>query len=105
MPGADLRPGCHPALPSTKKNPPVGSAATSSPRNSQLLPCPLLDARQRMPTALHAISDALSLSYAVDGIHHLTGQGGAVAADIAIVAAYAFGALVLGAATLRRRTN
>ena len=74
----------------------------------QLLLCGLLVARQRMPAALHAISDALPMSYAVDGMHHLTRQAAASAAlwgDIAIVLAFAAGALVLGAATLRRRTD
>ena len=74
----------------------------------QLLLCGLLVARQRLPGALHAISDALPLSYAVDGMHHLSrqvGAAGAVAADTAIVLAFAVGALVLGAATLRRRTD
>ncbi len=74
----------------------------------QLLLCGLLVARQRMPAVLHAISDALPLSYAVDGMHHLTAQagaGGAVSIDIAVVLAFAGGALLLGAATLRRRTD
>jgi ABC-2 type transport system permease protein len=74
----------------------------------QLLLCGLLVARERMPSVLHAISDALPLSYAVDGMHHLSrqpGAGGAVSADIAIVLAFAAGALVLGAATLRRQTD
>ncbi|HTW42000.1 MAG TPA: ABC transporter permease [Solirubrobacteraceae bacterium] len=74
----------------------------------QLLLCGLLVARQRMPAALHALSDALPMSYAVDGMHHLTLQsaaGGALWGDIAIVLAFAAGALVLGAATLRRRTE
>lgn len=73
----------------------------------QLLLCGLLIPRQRMPAALHAISDVLPLSYAVDGMHHLTlqgGAGGAVYGDIGIVLAFAIGALILGAATLRRRT-
>jgi ABC-2 type transport system permease protein len=73
----------------------------------QLLLCGLLVARERMPPVLHAISAALPLSYAVDGMHHLSrqaGAGGAVTADIAIVLAFAAGALVLGAATLRRQT-
>ena len=73
----------------------------------QLLLCGLLVARERMPTILHAVSDALPLSYAVDGMHHLSrqpGAGAAVSADIAIVLAFALGALVLGAATLRRQT-
>ena len=74
----------------------------------QLLLCGLLVARNRMPSVLHAISDVLPLSYAVDGMHHLSrdaGAGVAVSADIAIVLAFALGALVLGAATLRRQTD
>jgi ABC-2 type transport system permease protein len=74
----------------------------------QLLLCGLLVARERMPSALHAISDVLPMSYAVDGMHHLTRQAtasGALWGDIAIVLAFAAGALVLGAATLRRRTD
>ena len=73
----------------------------------QLLLCGLLVARERMPAGLHAVSDVLPLSYAVDGMHHLTRQSGASAAlwiDVAIVLAFAVGALALGAATLRRRT-
>lgn len=73
----------------------------------QLLLCGLLVPRQRMPAGLHAISDVMPMSYAVDGMHHLTlqaGAGGAVWGDIAIVLGFAFGALGLGAATLRRRT-
>jgi ABC-2 type transport system permease protein len=74
----------------------------------QLLMCGLLVARQRMPTALHAVSDVLPLSYAVDGMHHLSlqaGTGVALWGDIAIVLAFAVGALLMGAATLRRRTE
>ncbi|HZO79204.1 MAG TPA: ABC transporter permease [Solirubrobacteraceae bacterium] len=73
----------------------------------QFLLCGLLVARQKMPGTLHAVSDALPLSYAVDGMHHLTrerGASGVVVADAAIVLVFAAGALVLGAATLRRRT-
>ncbi|HYB25110.1 MAG TPA: ABC transporter permease [Solirubrobacteraceae bacterium] len=74
----------------------------------QLLLCGLLIARQRMPVGLHAISDVLPLSYAVDGMHHLSRQAGtslALWGDIAIVLAFAAGALLLGAVTLRRRTD
>jgi ABC-2 type transport system permease protein len=74
----------------------------------QLLLCGLLVARQRMPAGLHAISDVLPLSYAVDGMHHLsrqTGAGVALWGDIAIVVGFAAGALLLGAVTLRRRTG
>ena len=73
----------------------------------QLLLCGLLVPRDRMPAALHAISDVLPMSYAVDGMHHLTRETGASAAlwgDILIVLAFATGALMLGAATVRRRT-
>ncbi len=73
----------------------------------QLLLCGLLVPRQRMPGALHAISDVMPMSYAVDGMHHLTlqsGAGGALWGDVAMVLAFGAGALVLGAATLRRRT-
>jgi ABC-2 type transport system permease protein len=74
----------------------------------QLLLCGLIVARQRMPAALHAISDVLPLSYAVDGMHHLTrqvGASGALLGDIVIVLGFALGALVVGAATLRRATD
>jgi len=74
----------------------------------QLLLCGLLVARQRMPGTLHAISDALPLSYAVDGMHHLSlqrGVSGALIGDVMIVIAFAAGALLLGAGTLRRQTD
>ncbi len=74
----------------------------------QLLLCGLLVARNRMPSGLHAVSDLLPMSYAVDGMHHLTRQPGAGAAlwgDMAIVLAFAAGALILGAGTLRRQTD
>lgn len=73
----------------------------------QLLLCGLLVARQRMPAALHAISDILPMSYAVDGMRHLTrqsGASGALAGDILIALAFAAAALLLGASTVRRRT-
>ena len=73
----------------------------------QLLLCGLLVARAQMPAALHAISDLLPMSYAVDGMQRLTSSptaGAALWGDVAIVLAFAAGALVLGAGTLRRRT-
>ena len=48
----------------------------------------------------------LPLSYAVDAMTHLT-QGTSTSdvwVDLLVVAAFALGALALGAATLRRRT-
>jgi ABC-2 type transport system permease protein len=74
----------------------------------QLLLCGLLVPRARMGTVLHAVSDVLPMSYAVDGIHHLSrqpGASGAALGDLAIVLAYAGGAMALGALTLRRRTD
>jgi ABC-2 type transport system permease protein len=74
----------------------------------QLLLCGLLLPRQELPAALHAVSDVLPLSYAVEGMHHLTrqfGTSGALIGDIGVVLAFAAGALILGAATLRRLTD
>ena len=74
----------------------------------QLLLCGLLVPRARMGAVLHAISDVLPMSYAVDGIHHLAeqpGVSGAALGDLGIVLAFAVGAIVLGALTLRRRTD
>ena len=63
--------------------------------SAQLLLCGLLVARQRMPGALHAISQALPLSYAVDGMHHLSRQAGASGALL--------GDIAIGAGLQRRR--
>lgn len=74
----------------------------------QLLLCGLLVERSRMPAALHALSDILPMSYAVDGMHHLTREAAATGAlwgDLAIVLAFAAAALLAGAATLRRQTG
>jgi ABC-2 type transport system permease protein len=72
----------------------------------QLLLCGLFVARDDLPSVLHAVSDVLPLSYAVDAMSRLTTTSaqGEVWADLAVVAAFAVGGLVLGAATLRRRT-
>jgi ABC-2 type transport system permease protein len=74
----------------------------------QLLLCGLLSPRQRMQSVLHAISDVLPMSYAVDAVHHLSQQaslGGALWGDLAVVVCFASVAIGLGAATLRRRTE
>lgn len=73
----------------------------------QLLLCGLLVPRASMPAGLHALSDALPMSYAVDGMRHLSRESSpdlALWGDIAIVLAFAGAALLAGAATLRRRT-
>lgn len=74
----------------------------------QLLLCGLLVPRPEMPAALHAISDVLPMSYAVDAMRHLSRRplaAGAVAGDLAVLVGFALGAVLLGTATLRRRTD
>jgi ABC-2 type transport system permease protein len=73
----------------------------------QILLCGLFVPRGQLPSVLHAISDALPLSYAIDSMQHLvdTSATGQVWGDLAVVVAFAVGALALGAATLRRRTS
>jgi ABC-2 type transport system permease protein len=73
----------------------------------QFLLCGLLVPRDELPGALHAISTALPLSYAVDAMRSVTTDASAgtdVARDVVIVLLFAIGAIALGAATLRRRT-
>ncbi|GAA2424686.1 ABC transporter permease [Actinomadura vinacea] len=74
----------------------------------QTLLCGLLVPREQMASWLEAISDVLPLSYAVDGMRRVTvetGFSGALALDVAVIAACTLLALLLGAATLRRRTD
>jgi ABC-2 type transport system permease protein len=63
--------------------------------------------RTKMPDILYWISDALPLSYAVDAIHYLTDHTDAsgIWSEVAILTAFIVGALALGVATLRRRTD
>ena len=72
----------------------------------QILLCGLFVPRAAMPDVLEAVSDVLPLSYAVDAMQELVGAAdtGVVARDVAVVLAFAIGALALGAGTLRRRT-
>ena len=78
----------------------------------QLLLCGLFLPRGQMPRVLEVISDALPLSYAVDAMTSVStttsdawsGVDGSVWGDLGIVLAFAVAGLVLGAATLRRRT-
>jgi ABC-2 type transport system permease protein len=73
----------------------------------QLLLSGIAIARDQMPTVLHWISSCLPLSYAIDAIHELTVSTDATAIlnEIAILGAFIVGALILGTATLRRRTD
>jgi len=72
----------------------------------QILLCGLFVPREAMPTVLEAVSNVLPMSYAVDAMQELVGAAdtAAVWRDVLVVAAFALGALALGAATLRRRT-
>jgi ABC-2 type transport system permease protein len=73
----------------------------------QFLLCGLLVPRDDLPTALRVLSDVLPLSYAVDAMRTITTSaepGADVARDVLIVLAFVFAAIVLAAATLRRRT-
>jgi ABC-2 type transport system permease protein len=72
----------------------------------QILLCGLFVPRALLPDVLHGVSNVLPLSYATDAMQSLVSSTatGDVWRDLGIVAAFALGALALGAATLRRRT-
>ena len=73
----------------------------------QLLLCGLVFPRALMPRALQLVSDVLPLSYAVDAIKRLTLEAGVDRmywTDLLVVAGFVVGGLLLGSATLRRRT-
>jgi ABC-2 type transport system permease protein len=78
----------------------------------QLLLCGLFVPREALPRVLEVVSDVLPLSYAVDAMTAVStttssgfgGVEGGVWSDITIVVCFALAGLVLGAATLRRRT-
>jgi ABC-2 type transport system permease protein len=73
----------------------------------QFLVCGLLVPRDQLPTALHALSNVLPLSYAVDAMRTITTDASGTAdvlTDLAVVLAFSVAALAAGAATLRRRT-
>ncbi|WP_433329708.1 ABC transporter permease [Spirillospora sp. CA-294931] len=73
----------------------------------QALLCGLIVPRERMASWLELTSDVLPLSYAVDAMKEVAAEpdvGGTLVRDMMIIAACALLALVLGAATLPRRT-
>lgn len=73
----------------------------------QFFLCGLLVPRGQLPGWLEALSNVMPLSYAVDALQQVsthTGATGLMWRDLAVVAAFAAVALILGAATLRRRT-
>ena len=64
--------------------------------------------RDQMNDVLRWISDVLPLSYAVDAMKQVTTQqdvSSDIVVDLVVVAGCAVVALLLGAATLRRRTG
>jgi ABC-2 type transport system permease protein len=73
----------------------------------QLVTCGLLMPREAMPVVLERVSRGLPLTYAVDAMQHIA--RGAAWADVrgavGAMALFTVGALVLGVATLRRRTD
>jgi ABC-2 type transport system permease protein len=72
----------------------------------QILLCGLFVPTDQLPDALELVSRVLPLTYAVDAMQTLTisTETGDVWQDLAVLATYAVVVLVLGAATLRRRT-
>jgi ABC-2 type transport system permease protein len=73
----------------------------------QILLCGLFVPRGQMAGWLQGVSDALPLTYAVEALIHVGSSASASATlwrDVVIVAGAAIVALVLAAATLRRRT-
>ncbi|WP_179557030.1 ABC transporter permease [Pseudoclavibacter sp. JAI123] len=73
----------------------------------QILLGGILMPRDQMPDALQAISDWLPLSYGIDAINAVTAGNSAwdLWAPVLVIFAFAVGALILGALTLRRRTG
>jgi ABC-2 type transport system permease protein len=74
----------------------------------QILLCGLFVQRDQMAGWLQALSDALPLSYAVEALQEVgahTEPTGTMWRDVAVVAGAVVVALVLAAATLRRRTG
>ena len=72
----------------------------------QLIASGLIMPRGQMPGALEAVSRVLPLTYGTDALQQLAKGGGfeQVRGDVGVVLLFIVGALVLGAATLRRRT-
>ena len=74
----------------------------------QLLLCGIVIPRSQLPTVLHWLSDILPMSYAVGATQQLSTSTTVTSeflVDVGVVAAFVVAALVLGTATLRRRTR
>ncbi len=73
----------------------------------QILLCGLFVPRDALPDVLHAVSNVLPLSYAVDGMQRLQASADLTSEfvlDLVVIGAFIVAAVALGAATLRRRT-
>jgi ABC-2 type transport system permease protein len=73
----------------------------------QLLLCGILGPRSELPTVLRWISDVLPMSYAVDAMQYVSRHptvGAEFWRDVAVLVGFIVGLLLVGAATLRRRT-
>jgi ABC-2 type transport system permease protein len=72
----------------------------------QLITCGLIMPRDQMPELLERLSRVLPLTYAVEAMQDLAAGGawGDVRGAVAVIVAFIVGAVVLGVATLRRRT-
>jgi ABC-2 type transport system permease protein len=73
----------------------------------QLLLCGLLGPTSELPTVLRWISDVLPMTYAVDAMQYVSRHptiGTQFWRDVAVLVGFIVGLLLLGAATLRRRT-
>jgi ABC-2 type transport system permease protein len=72
----------------------------------QILLCGLFRDRSQLPDVLSAISDVLPLSFAVDAMSTVrdSADTGAVWGDLSVIVGFVLAGLLLGAATLRRRT-
>lgn len=74
----------------------------------QLLLCGIIVPRSELPTVLHWVSAVLPMSYAVGATQQLSTSATVTSQfliDVGIVLLFVVAALVLGAATLRRRTR
>ncbi|MPV37425.1 ABC transporter permease [Georgenia subflava] len=71
----------------------------------QFLLCGLLVPRDEMPRALEYVSNVLPLSYAVDAMTAVSTESSPdLTLELTVLVAFIVGVLLLGAATLRRRT-
>jgi ABC-2 type transport system permease protein len=74
----------------------------------QFLLCGLLMPTEQLPRALEVVANLLPLTYAVDAMQLVSRQAAissAMATDVLVVAGFALVAVLLGAATLRRKTK